>query len=199
VSIHDYLIDHAAFDWPRLLSAWAWLLPPRVRPWLMNRYGDLFLIYPDGTVHWLDVGRGAVEQVAASRDEFSTKLDEGDNANQWLMIPLVDRAVAAGVRLGPGQCYGFKRPPVLGGDYTVENTAVLPVAEWLGFSGELHEQLREVADGDHVRLVVRAARTPNQIACRRVALRDGHTRRTRAAPDRVKCRTRISCCSSRGR
>ena len=157
MSIHDYLIDHSGFDWPQLLAAWAWLLPPRVRPWLMNRYGDLFLIYPDGTVHMLDVGRGAVERVAGSRDEFSTKLDEGDNANQWLMIPLVDRVTAAGLRLGPGQCYGYKRPPILGGDYTVENTAVLPVGEQLGFTGELHEQLRDVTDGDHVRLVVRSA------------------------------------------
>jgi hypothetical protein len=158
VSIHDYLIDHAAFDWPRLLSTWAWLLPPRVSPWLMNRFGDVFLIYPDGAVHILDVGRGAVERVADSRDEFCSLIDRGDHADQWLMIPLVDRVAAAGLRPGPGQCYGYERPPVLGGDYTVENTTVLPVEEHLGFTGELHEQLRGVADGDRVRLVARSAR-----------------------------------------
>ena len=39
------------------------------------------------------------------------KIDEDDNANDWLMIPLVDRLVAAGVLLKPGECYSFLTPP----------------------------------------------------------------------------------------
>jgi hypothetical protein len=29
-SVDDYLIDHSEFDWPRLLTEWAWLLPPKL-------------------------------------------------------------------------------------------------------------------------------------------------------------------------
>jgi hypothetical protein len=152
-SVHDYLIDHAGFDWPQLLVGWARLLPSELTVWLMNRFGDLFLVYPDGSVHMLDVGAGRVERVADSRDDFRAKIDEGDNANQWLMIPLVDKLVAAGMRLGPGQCYGYKMPPVLGGDYTVANTCVLPIAEQYGFHADLHEQIKDVPDGTEVRLV----------------------------------------------
>jgi len=157
MSIHDYLIDHGGFDSPQLLSAWAWLLPAGVSPWLMNRFGDVFLIYPDGTIHMLDVGGGTVEKVADNRDDFSAKLDQEDNANQWLMLSLVDRLIEAGVRLKPGRCYGYKLPPVLGGPYTVDNTAVLPIEEHLSSNGELHEQLRDVPDGGEVRLVVKKA------------------------------------------
>jgi hypothetical protein len=136
------------------LASWSWLVPSEFTLWLVNRFADLFLVLPDGTVHMLDVGAGTLSKIAESRDDFCTKIDEDDNANQWLMIPLVDRMVAAGVVLQPGQCYGFKTPPVLGGDYTVENAGPLPVSDYLGGYGSIHEQLRDVPDGSQVVLQV---------------------------------------------
>src|SRR5262249_11914395 len=108
----------------------------------------------DGMVHMLDVGAGTLSKVADSRDDFCAKIDEGDNANQWLMIPLVDKMVAAGVVLRPAQCYGFKIPPVLGGDYSVENAGPLPVWDYLSAYGYIHEQLRDAPDGSQVVLNV---------------------------------------------
>jgi hypothetical protein len=113
MSVHDYLTDHSGFVWPDILSGWSWLLPEGAAVWLMNRFGDLFLTLPDGTVHMLDVGTGSLTRMADDRDDFSRKLDEGDNADDWLMIPLVDRLVVAGVHLQPGQCYSFVVPPIL--------------------------------------------------------------------------------------
>lgn len=155
MSIHDYLLDHGAFDWPTLLSSWASLLPREVVVWLVNRFGDVFLVYQDGTIHMLDIGAGSVKKIADSRDEFGRMLDEGDNANQWLMIPLIDELVATGVLLEAGQCYSFVKPPAIGGDYSVENTAVLAVAEHYGFYGDFHEQIKDVKDGQPVMLTVR--------------------------------------------
>ena len=122
MSIHDYLIDHRGFDWPSLFAEWTWLVPNKLTVWLMNRFGDLFLVCEDGSVHMLDVGRGSLEQVANSREEFQAKVDEEDNANDWFMIPLVDQLVAEGMTLKAGECYSYKQLPVLGGDYTIENT-----------------------------------------------------------------------------
>jgi hypothetical protein len=153
ISVHDYLIDDTGFDWPRLLVEWTRLLPSQLTVWMMNRFGDLFLLYADGSVHMLDVGIGTVKRLAESRDEFLIKVDEGDNANQWLMIPLVDRLVAAGKVLKRGQCYGYIMSPVLGGDYTVENTSILPVAEHYSFNAYLHEQIKELPEGTPVQLV----------------------------------------------
>jgi hypothetical protein len=150
MSVHDYLIDHSGLDWPQLLSDWAWLLPSEITVWLMNRFGDLFLILPDGTVQMLDVGAGSLTKLAENRDDFCRRIDEDDNAEDWLMIPLVDRLVAAGIHLQPGQCYSLLTPPILGGDYTVENTVVLPITEHFGVYGSYHEQLRDVPDGTQV-------------------------------------------------
>jgi hypothetical protein len=120
----------------------------------MNRYGDLFMILPDGTVHMLDVGAGSFAKVAENKDDFGRRIDEDDNAEDWLMIPLVDRLVAAGVLLKPGQCYSFVTPPILGGDYTVENTVLLPITEHYGVYSSYHDQLRGVPDGTKVTIKV---------------------------------------------
>ena len=100
-SVQVYLLDQNGIDWPRAFSTWSWLLPPEFTLWLVNRFGDAFLVLPDGTIHMLDVGGGTLTKVAENRDDFCNKIDESDNANDWLMIPLVDELVAAGLRLQP--------------------------------------------------------------------------------------------------
>ena len=101
---------------------------------------------------------GSLTKLAENRDDFATLIDEDDNADDWLMIPLVDRLVAAGVLLKPGECYSFLIPPVLGGDYTIENTVVLPIIEHYGVYGSYHEQLRGVPDGTKV--VIKVQKPP---------------------------------------
>jgi hypothetical protein len=154
ISVADYLIDQSAIDWPKALAAWSWLVPPEFTLWLVNRFADLFIVLPDGSVHMLDVGSGTLVKVADSRDDFCARIDDLETANEWLMIPLVDRLVAAGIELRPGQCYGFKTPPVLGGEYTVANCGPLSVCDYLGGYGSIHKQLRDVPDGSQVVLEV---------------------------------------------
>jgi hypothetical protein len=60
----------------------------------------------------------------------------------------------------PGQCYGFKIPPVTGGEYTIENCAAISIPDYLGATGSIHDQLRDVPDGSKVVLKV-APRTDN--------------------------------------
>ena len=91
-----------------------------------------------------------MKKIAESRDDFANKLDEGDNANQWLMIPLIDRLVTSGLTLREGQCYSYKQPPVLGGDYSVENTCVLPIPEHFGAYASIHSQIKDMPDGTEV-------------------------------------------------
>jgi Domain of unknown function (DUF1851) len=115
MELANYIIDHENVDWPTVLADWAWLLPEELTVWLMNRYGDLFLVFNDDTVHLLDVGNGTIEQLAENRDEFALKIDEDDNVSNWLMVPLVDRLMEADKRLRADQCYSFIIPPILGG------------------------------------------------------------------------------------
>ncbi len=138
MSVHDYLIDHAKFNWLTLLAGWSGILPKKFSVWLMNRFGDLFLLAADGSIHRLDVGRGRVEQVAKNEDDFLAKLDDEGTANSWLLIPLVDQLVAAGLSLPPGKCYGFKVSPALGGGYTVDNTELVTFGEHYAANARVH-------------------------------------------------------------
>jgi len=154
VSIHDYLIDHSRFDWPSLLADWAWLLPRELTAWLVNRFGDLFAVLGDGSVWRLNIEGGTFERLAESRQEFGELLGQENNANDWLMIPLVDDCVAAGLALEPERCYSFKIPPVLGADYVVENVGVVPIHELYGAYASIHQQIKDLPDGTPISLKV---------------------------------------------
>jgi hypothetical protein len=92
----------------------------------------------------VDVGAGTVTKLAESRDQFCQKLDEGGHASEWLRVPLVDRLVAAGVRLRPGHCYSYRVLPVLGGQPTVENTMVRPILDHYRTYGSVHGRFRNL-------------------------------------------------------
>ena len=154
-SIDDYIIDHAEFDWLTLFDKWTWLLPNNFTVWIMNRFGDLFIVLEDGTIHMLDVGRGSLEKVAEHRDDFAQKVNIDDNVNDWLMIPLVDQLVAFGLTLSAGQCYTYRQPPVLGGDYTVDNVVVMDIPQHYAVYGSIHQQIKDVPDGTEVRIKTR--------------------------------------------
>ncbi len=150
--LSDYTIEHADLDWAHLLGPWAWLLPRQLTVWLVNRFGDLFVVLEDGSVHMLDVGCGSFERLADSRNHFAQLLDEGSNADEWLMIPLVDELVASGLAPGPRECYTYVQLPVLGGDYVLRNVKIASV-EWpyMAF-GPIHEKLKDLPDGTQVAL-----------------------------------------------
>ena len=154
MNVDDYLIDQSDVDWSSVLSPWQWFLPPELTVWLMNRFGDLFVVLDGDAVHMFDVGGGTLDRVADSRDHFCNLLDLDDNANQWFMIPLIDKLVAAGKTLKSGYCYGYLQSPVLGGDYAVDNTIVIPIAEQYGVNGAIHEKIKDLPDGAEVTIKV---------------------------------------------
>lgn len=151
----DYLLDHSDLDWPRLLQAWSWLLPPELTVWLVNRFGDLFAILDDGSVWKLDLGLGTFEKLADDRDAFCDEVDRDGKAADWFLVPLVDRLVEAGKILELGHCYGFVIPPVAAeGSYSIGNITPLPVAEVYGWMGSFHERIRDLPDGAKIQVKV---------------------------------------------
>jgi hypothetical protein len=155
VNIEDYLIDQEGKDWADLLTSWGPLLPESFTIWLVNRIGDVFAVFDDDSVNILDVGRGTLERVADNRDDFATKIDLDDNLNGWLMTDLVDRCMAAGLTLSPNQCYGFRVPPMLGGDYCVENISPTDLSVHYSFLADICLQAKDLPDGTRVRVVVK--------------------------------------------
>ncbi len=148
MDVNDYLLDRGESDWAALLADWNWILPTQFTLWLVNCFGDLFLVLPgDGGICMLDVGAGTLRGIAADREDFDAKLRQDNNANEWLMIPLVDDCVAAGLTLPAGHCYGFRQPPALGGAYELANTEVVDLYAHYSALGQLHAQIWERLPG----------------------------------------------------
>jgi hypothetical protein len=149
-SISDYLIDHSSFDWETLLADWRSILPESCTVWLMNRFGDLFLIAADGSILQLDVGMGSVEKVADNQGHFADQCEKPENVSDWLMIPLVDELVEAGITLIEGQCYTYRTLPIVDGDYSVENTTVIDIDRHLTGIGAIQAKVRDLPNGSLV-------------------------------------------------
>lgn len=148
----DYLLDHRELELSAAFAEWRWLIPREFTLWFVTCFADCFLVLPDDSVHMLQVDGGTLTRVAADREDFSRRIDEDNNANEWLSIPLVDKLTAVDVRLSPGQCYGFRIPPVLGGSYELDNIAPISISDYLGATAQIYRQLNELPDGSKVRL-----------------------------------------------
>ncbi len=151
MDINDYLIDPSGKNWAELLADWVPSLPAEFTVWMVNRFCDIITILDDGSVHMLDVGVGQTHRLADNQDDFCRKIDEGNNADQWLMVSLVDACVASGMTLNDNQCYGYKLPPVLGGKYTLDNFEPIDLAVHLAFQADIHRQIKDLPDGTPVK------------------------------------------------
>lgn len=151
-SIQNYIIDHREMDWDVILEPWQWMLPDSYTIWLMNRFGDLFLILEDGVVVMLDSGMGKVEEVAETQTKFCDLCEDPENLSDYFAIPLVDGLAEAGTTLAAGQCFTFRHPPVTGGEYLIENCAVTDIANHFAGYGAIHEQVRDLPDGQEVEI-----------------------------------------------
>ncbi|HEY5906607.1 MAG TPA: hypothetical protein VIZ31_01110, partial [Vicinamibacteria bacterium] len=54
----------------------------------------------------------------------------------------------------PSECYSYVQLPVLGGDYTRGNTRVVSIAHHYKAFGPIHEKLKDIPDGTHVKFDV---------------------------------------------
>jgi hypothetical protein len=141
-----YTLDPELFDWPALLSRWKWLMPKPVTPLMVNRLGDLVIVNNDQTVSFFDIGRGRLNQIAASREEFDLLIEESKNSKEWLATPLVKKLLKQGLtfKAEDERIYGFKVPPLLGGEYEPENIEVTDMYSYYGFLGDLFSDMEEL-------------------------------------------------------
>lgn len=155
MDINNYLIDQSGKNWKAMLGDWIPPLPKSFTLWLVNRFGDVFVVDDegDGSVCRLEVGHGTFDRVAKSRDDFGKLADVGANAEKWFRLSFVDHCRASGLNLAPNQCYGFKVPPMLGGTYEVGNIEPLDIAIHYFLLAQIYKKTREVEAGMKVESV----------------------------------------------
>jgi hypothetical protein len=133
-----------------LLSEWRWLLGDATQLFMVSSCGDMFLSDLQGHVFWLDSGTGQLHQIASHTAEFDTLRQQRQNADQWFMPQLVGDLMAAGVTLRPGECYSYKKPPILGGQIEPANFEPTDLSVHFNILGQIHKQVKDLPPGTKI-------------------------------------------------
>lgn len=139
---------HGAGD---LLRDWRWLLGDSMQLLLVSAIGDMFLTDSAGEVFWLDTGTGQLQKIAASIDQFQQLRQQQENAEQWFIPQLVGDLITSGVRLAPGQCYSYKKPPILGGEIEPSNFQPTDLSVHFSILGQIHRQVKDLPPGTKIK------------------------------------------------
>lgn len=119
-----------------VLKAWGWAVPEALEILALSSFGNL-LVRCDGDAIW----RIRPEDLRA---EEVVPITEGPRSWYWDEEGRIDWEAptwveAARGTLGPvevGQCYGFKKWPVLESEHAVENMAIKSIHPWIAVSGD---------------------------------------------------------------
>ena len=147
MNVNDLFCDLGGVAAQEILSDWAWLIDEDCSPFKMTAFGDLFLQNEKGHICFLDLVSGEMTRVATSETELATLLAKEEYIQEWLMPDLVSLLRERGVNLGERECYGFKIPPVLGGEISAENIEPSDVVVYLSILGQIHRQARDMPPG----------------------------------------------------
>jgi hypothetical protein len=147
LTLDDLTVSFRHLDRATLLRDWRWLIGPSKIPVLVTALGNAFVRdTQDDTVHILDAGPGTVTQVAACLDEFRKRLRDRKFVTEHFVPIIVLRMRERGLGLQPGQLYGFKKPPPLGGEYAPDNLEPTDIDVHFALLGQIHQRARHPAE-----------------------------------------------------
>lgn len=146
----QYTLPVKREDWSALLVDWKPLLPASFVPWLLTKFGELFLEQEDRKVGVLKVSSFQYQVVAKDTIDFREWLADPDKMSEWFLAPLVDGLESSGKILGPDQCYSFVRALGLGGALGIDNVAILSLPKHFCGWGKVFRQMAGVPPGTEI-------------------------------------------------
>ncbi|MRW92278.1 DUF1851 domain-containing protein [Duganella sp. FT80W] len=142
MTLDDLTVNFAHLKRETLLEDWAWLVGPRKLPILLTASGDAFIQDTDsGAIEILDVASGTTAPVAESLAELQSLLADRDFVGDYFAVQLVGDLRLNGLILKPGQIYSFIKPPLLGGEFVLENVDVADIEVHFSLSGQIARQV----------------------------------------------------------
>ena len=133
-----------------LLESWHWLIGNDKTPILVSSIGDVFLTDKSGKCFWLNIGEGIIDEVAENVEEFKEKLNDKEIVNEWFLVELITELKKNGMELTENNLYGYKKLPILGGEYEPENFEITNIEIHFDLSGQIHKQVKDLANGTKV-------------------------------------------------
>lgn len=154
INLDDLTVKFNEVFADKLTVDWTWLIGTDKKPILVSAIGDMFLQADNKKIYWLDVGSGEIKLIANGIQDFEDKLKNIEQVNEWFMIALTTNLRLSDKKLKDGQLYSYKKLPIIGGDYTLDNFTPLDIVEHFGYTGEIHKQIKDLPDGTEVVLKI---------------------------------------------
>jgi hypothetical protein len=147
--IEDSAIDgwDPVLDEPlrRALDDWSWLFIKGGKEIIdATPFGDLILRDPVAELYWLNVNAGRIARFLGTEEE-RTRIFDSRTAKE------LERQ---GLTIERNQCYALK-PQAIFKAYTLENTYVATLSQYVSFMGDFHRQIKDLPDGTTVRAKVK--------------------------------------------
>lgn len=151
MTLNDLTVRFDHLDRESVLADWVWLIGKSKLPIMLTACGDAFVQdVDDGSVHFIDVAAGAIAKVADSITEFQTHLSERQFVIDYFAAEMVGDLLESGVRLDPSQVYSFKVPPILGGEFALDNIERCDLDVHYSIAGQLHQKVRGLPPGTKI-------------------------------------------------
>ena len=154
ITWNDLKVAFNHIDQDRLIESCSWLIGTDKKPILISSIGDLFLADKYGVCYWLNVGEGIFEKVADNIDQFQAKLKDNEQVDEWFLIGLISKIKESGLELTDKCLYGYKKLPILGGEYEPENFELTDIEVHFELSAQIHKQIKDLPDGTKVNIKV---------------------------------------------
>jgi len=150
----DFSIDFSNIDKNKLIADWIWLLGNDKEPIIISSIGDMFLHDRNGKIYWLNVGEGLLDLVSDNIADFKIKLKDDSQVDEWFMIGLVQQIKESGLELVDSKLYGYKKLPIIGGDYIPNNFELTDLEVHFSLAGQIHKQIKNLPNGTKVNFKV---------------------------------------------
>ncbi|HEV7349859.1 T6SS immunity protein Tdi1 domain-containing protein [Telluribacter sp.] len=135
-----------------ILSCWQWRLAGMKGVATISALGDIFLLGDDGAIYRLQTDTGDLTKVADTLEQYQQFLSNEEKVENWFLPLLVEKLLAVGKTLKENEVYSYKKLPVIGGEYSVDNIEPTDMSIHFAFSGQICEQIKDLPDGTKVNI-----------------------------------------------
>lgn len=142
-------------DLDDILSSWRWKLNDLKGVATISVLGDIFLLGNDDAVYWLQTDTGDLTKVADNLEQYEQFLSDEEKVVNWFLPFLVKDLLVAGKTLKDNEVYSYKKLPMIGGEYSVDNIESIDISVHFAISGQICEQIQNLPDGTKVRIKVK--------------------------------------------
>jgi len=155
LQLDDLTINMSRVDVADIRECWEWLLKDMPKVLMISKLGDMFLEGRDNGIYWLDTGIGELNKITDSISEFQQLLKDDEAVDNWFLPELISGLVDSGITLDSDEVYSYKKLPLIGGEYSVENLEPTNISVHFAISGQIAEQVKNLPDGTPVKIVLK--------------------------------------------